>query len=159
MLPLVILFLNLGTGEVFLIILVIIMFFGTKNLPQLARGLGKGIRDFREAAGNIQREIQSSTEEIKQNINLNQEMSEIRQAAAAMQGDIQQGLDNIDRQIEEGMKEEEKKKTEEQRQKNLAAAEKNQLPEAEQKQENPVPPTDEQAGENENPIPGSIRRK
>lgn len=90
-----ILFLNLGAGEVFIIILIIVMFFGTKNLPQLARGLGKGIRDFREAAGNIQREIQEGAEEMKKTVNLQAEIDELKAATDVMKGDIQQGLDNI----------------------------------------------------------------
>lgn len=90
-----ILFLNLGAGEVFIIILIIVMFFGTKNLPQLARGLGKGIRDFREAAGNIQREIQEGAEEMKKNINLQEEIDELKAATDVMKNDIQEGLNNI----------------------------------------------------------------
>lgn len=90
-----ILFLNLGAGEVFIIILIIVMFFGTKNLPQLARGLGKGIRDFREAAGNIQREIQEGAEEMKKTVNLQEEIDELKAATDVMKNDIQEGLNNI----------------------------------------------------------------
>ena len=36
-------FFNLGTGEILLILLVVLLLFGAKRLPELARGLGKGI--------------------------------------------------------------------------------------------------------------------
>ncbi|HIB05002.1 MAG TPA: twin-arginine translocase TatA/TatE family subunit [Candidatus Marinimicrobia bacterium] len=40
---------NLGTGELLLIFLVILLLFGAKRLPELARGLGKGINEFKDA--------------------------------------------------------------------------------------------------------------
>ena len=64
------LFLNLGGGEVFIIVIVILLFFGSKKIPELARGLGKGMREFKDAANGIQREIEESanaaTKEIKE---------------------------------------------------------------------------------------------
>jgi sec-independent protein translocase protein TatA len=39
---------NLGYGEMLLIVLVIILLFGGKKIPELARGLGRGIREFKE---------------------------------------------------------------------------------------------------------------
>ena len=39
---------NLGTGELVLIFLVILLLFGAKRLPELARGLGKGINEFKD---------------------------------------------------------------------------------------------------------------
>jgi len=50
-------FLNIGTQEMVLIIIVILLLFGGKKLPELARGLGKGIRDFKDASEGIKREI------------------------------------------------------------------------------------------------------
>ena len=65
------LFFNLGGGEIFIILLVILLFFGSKRIPELARGLGKGIREFKDATGNIQREIQDSAKVIKDETDLN----------------------------------------------------------------------------------------
>jgi sec-independent protein translocase protein TatA len=69
MILLTLLFLNLGGSEVMLILLVILLFFGSKNIPNLARGLGKGMREFREATDGIKREIENSaspvTDEMK----------------------------------------------------------------------------------------------
>ena len=41
---------GLGGTEIFLIILVLLLFFGGKRIPELARGLGKGIREFKDAS-------------------------------------------------------------------------------------------------------------
>ena len=41
------------------------MFFGSKKIPELARGLGKGIREFKDATGDVQREIQKSIKDIE----------------------------------------------------------------------------------------------
>ena len=41
--------LGLGTSEIILILSVVLLFFGAKQLPELARGLGKGVREFRDA--------------------------------------------------------------------------------------------------------------
>ena len=48
---------GLGTGEIILILLIILIFFGAKKIPELAQGLGKGMREFRKAAKDIQEEI------------------------------------------------------------------------------------------------------
>ncbi len=59
------LFLNLGGGEVVLILMVVLLFFGAKNIPNLAKGLGKGLREFKDATEGIKREIEKSSEEVE----------------------------------------------------------------------------------------------
>jgi sec-independent protein translocase protein TatA len=49
---------NLGTGEIILILLIVLIFFGAKKIPELAQGLGKGLREFRKAAKDIQEEVE-----------------------------------------------------------------------------------------------------
>lgn len=49
---------NIGTGEILLILLIVLIFFGAKKIPELAQGLGKGIREFRKATRDIQDEIE-----------------------------------------------------------------------------------------------------
>lgn len=46
------------------IFLVIILFFGSNKIPELARGLGKGIREFKNATSGVQREIEESMKEV-----------------------------------------------------------------------------------------------
>jgi sec-independent protein translocase protein TatA len=48
---------GLGGTEIMLIIFVMLLFFGGKKIPELARGLGKGIREFNNARANIESEI------------------------------------------------------------------------------------------------------
>jgi sec-independent protein translocase protein TatA len=50
-------FLNMGGGEIMIILAVVLLLFGGKKLPELARGLGKGIRDFKDASEGVKREI------------------------------------------------------------------------------------------------------
>jgi sec-independent protein translocase protein TatA len=53
-------FLNIGTGELVLIVLFVLMFFGSKSIPEFARTLGKGMREFRNASDAVKREISDS---------------------------------------------------------------------------------------------------
>jgi sec-independent protein translocase protein TatA len=52
---------NLGTTEILLIVLVIVIFFGAKKIPELAQGLGKGIREFKKAAREIDNDDEADT--------------------------------------------------------------------------------------------------
>ena len=56
---------GIGTGELVLIGFVFLLFFGSKKIPDLARGLGKGMREFKDAASGIQREIENEASKIK----------------------------------------------------------------------------------------------
>ncbi len=57
MLGFVLLFFDIGGGEIILILVVALVLFGGDKLPELARGLGKGIRDFKDASEGVKREI------------------------------------------------------------------------------------------------------
>lgn len=72
----VFLFLNMGGGELFLVILVVILLFGSDKLPEIAKGLGKGIREINNAKAQIQNEIQNHTGSFKEE--LAKHTSEIR---------------------------------------------------------------------------------
>ena len=54
-------FFNFGTGEILLILLVVLLLFGAKRLPELARGLGKGINEFRDAVDDSKKQIMDET--------------------------------------------------------------------------------------------------
>jgi sec-independent protein translocase protein TatA len=51
---------NLGGTEIFVIVFVILLFFGAKKLPELARGLGKGIREFKDATKDVKENIEKA---------------------------------------------------------------------------------------------------
>ena len=50
----------LGWTEIAVIVFVVLLLFGAKKLPELARGMGKGIREFKRASRDIQYELESS---------------------------------------------------------------------------------------------------
>ena len=49
-----------GGWELVVIVMVIILLFGAKKIPELAKGLGKGIREFKDASKEIKDEIEQS---------------------------------------------------------------------------------------------------
>lgn len=59
------LFNSLGGGELLLIGLAILLFFGGKKLPELMRGLGKGIREFQDAKNEVKDQINKELDETK----------------------------------------------------------------------------------------------
>ena len=63
MLSSTLLFLNLGGGEIFVILLVVLLFFGSKRIPELAKGLGKGMREFKDAMSGIENEVRNAAKE------------------------------------------------------------------------------------------------
>ncbi|MBI1805033.1 MAG: twin-arginine translocase TatA/TatE family subunit [Ignavibacteriae bacterium] len=50
---------NLGTPEIIIIGLIILVLFGAKRIPEFMQGLGKGVREFRKAARDVQNEIET----------------------------------------------------------------------------------------------------
>ena len=54
---------SLGWNEILLILLVVLLLFGGRKIPELMRGLGKGIREFNDAKSNVRREIEESANE------------------------------------------------------------------------------------------------
>jgi sec-independent protein translocase protein TatA len=62
------LFLNLGMSEVLLILFVVLLLFGSKGLPNVARTLGKGIQEFKKASESIQKDVMNSTGEISHQV-------------------------------------------------------------------------------------------
>jgi sec-independent protein translocase protein TatA len=56
-------FFNVGGPELVMITLLALMLFGGKKLPELARGFGKAMREFRQAASGVEQEIKRAMEE------------------------------------------------------------------------------------------------
>lgn len=54
---------NLGATEIILIAFVVLLLFGGKKIPELMRGLGKGVREFKDAKDNVRRELEESITE------------------------------------------------------------------------------------------------
>ncbi len=58
-----VLILGLGTGEIVLILLVVLLLFGGKKIPELMRGMGRGIREFNDAKDKVSSEIKKGMDE------------------------------------------------------------------------------------------------
>jgi len=56
---------NLGAGEIILIVLVVLLLFGAKKIPELARGIGKGMSEFKKGIKDVESEIKSADTETK----------------------------------------------------------------------------------------------
>ncbi len=56
---------NIGTGEFIIIFLVILILFGAKKIPDLAQGLGKGIREFKKAVKDVEENVKKETTDQK----------------------------------------------------------------------------------------------
>lgn len=48
---------NLGAMEIIIIVLVILLLFGAKRIPEMAKGIGKGMREFKKAVKDVEEEI------------------------------------------------------------------------------------------------------
>ncbi len=53
----ILLFLNLGTGEIILIVAIILLLFGGRKIPELMRGLGKGVKSFKQGMNEVEDEL------------------------------------------------------------------------------------------------------
>lgn len=60
---------NLGAGEIIVIALIVLLLFGGKKIPELMKGLGKGVRSFKEGMNNIENDIENSGTEKSSNEN------------------------------------------------------------------------------------------
>ncbi|GBD88573.1 sec-independent protein translocase protein TatAd [bacterium BMS3Abin03] len=56
---------NLGAGEIILILLVILILFGAKKIPELARGIGKGMSEFKKGLKEVEDEIKTVDKDTK----------------------------------------------------------------------------------------------
>jgi len=55
----------IGGWEVLVVLLLILLLFGGKRLPELARNLGKGVREFKQASSSLTEEVEKAKPEIK----------------------------------------------------------------------------------------------
>ncbi len=53
----------LGFNEIMIILIIVLLLFGGRKIPELMRGLGRGIREFNDAKSNVRREIEEGTAE------------------------------------------------------------------------------------------------
>ncbi|MBK5721065.1 twin-arginine translocase TatA/TatE family subunit [Dysgonomonas sp. Marseille-P4677] len=56
---------NLGTGEIIIIAIVVLLLFGGRKIPELMKGLGKGIKNFKEGVKGIEDDIEGNDDKTK----------------------------------------------------------------------------------------------
>ena len=63
MLDSILLLFNLGTGEIIVIVLVILLLFGGKKIPELMKGVGKGVKSFKQGLNEVEDEITKASDD------------------------------------------------------------------------------------------------
>jgi sec-independent protein translocase protein TatA len=56
----------LGFNEILIILIIVLLLFGGKKIPELMRGLGRGMREFNDAKNNVRKEIEEGVSEKEQ---------------------------------------------------------------------------------------------
>lgn len=56
---------NLGTGEIIIIAIIVLLLFGGRKIPELMKGLGKGIKNFKEGVKGIEDDIEGNEDKSK----------------------------------------------------------------------------------------------
>lgn len=82
----------IGFQEIVLIIFIAVLVFGPDKIPEIARGLGEGVRAMREATDEIKREVMSSTEKM----DVSKELKDSTK-------DIQEEIDNAKKEIDDAV--------------------------------------------------------
>ena len=59
----------LGTQEIIIILVIVLLLFGGRKIPELMRGLGRGVREFNDAKNNVRQEIENNVNDIKKEPN------------------------------------------------------------------------------------------
>ncbi len=89
-------FLFFGGPEIMVVLLLVVMLFGANKIPEIARGLGKGMRQVKDATNDIKREINESAK--SQGIdtdlakNINKEISEVKDNIDDLTGPIKRNM-------------------------------------------------------------------
>ncbi len=74
-----ILFLNdFGTGELLFIMMAVLILFGAKSIPSIAKTLGRGMREIKQASDEIKRDITKSATEMRRDLNMDQHLESLK---------------------------------------------------------------------------------
>ncbi len=98
----ILIFNDIAGSEILLILVFILIFFGSKSIPTLAKTFGKTIRQIKDATEDVQNEIKKSGIDIKKDLNLTTLIEETK-------NDIQRPLDQMANEIDSSIKYQPKK--------------------------------------------------
>ncbi|HEV8507880.1 MAG TPA: twin-arginine translocase TatA/TatE family subunit [Chitinophagaceae bacterium] len=59
----------LGTQEIIIILVIVLLLFGGRKIPELMRGLGRGVREFNDAKNNVRKEIEDNVNNVNSGVN------------------------------------------------------------------------------------------
>ncbi len=85
-------FLFISGGEIFVILVIVLMLFGADKIPDIARGLGKGMRQLKDATSDIKREITDTVE--KQGIDT-EFVKDIKKDITKVRNKVQDNIDDV----------------------------------------------------------------
>jgi sec-independent protein translocase protein TatA len=89
-------FLFISGQEIFIIMLIVVMLFGADKIPEIARGLGKGIRQVKDATNDIKKEINESAKKQGLDTNLtkdlNKEINDVKKDIDDFTGPIKRNM-------------------------------------------------------------------
>lgn len=99
-------FLFISGAEIFFIMFIVVMVFGADKIPEIARGLGKGMRQLKDATEDIKNEIQKSAE--KQGIDtsftkdIKSSIDNVKQSIdSSFTNDVKKGIDVVKKDVDE----------------------------------------------------------
>ncbi|PQJ68721.1 Sec-independent protein translocase subunit TatA/TatB [Polaribacter butkevichii] len=82
--------------EIMVVMLIVVMLFGADKIPEIARGLGKGMRQVKDATNDIKREINESSEKIGVDTditkNINKEITDVKDSIDDITGPIKRNM-------------------------------------------------------------------
>ena len=89
-------FLFISGAEIFVILVIVLMLFGADKIPEIARGLGKGMRQIKDATNDIKREITDTVE--KQGIDT-EFVREIKEDFTKVKNKVQDNIEDVTKPI------------------------------------------------------------
>jgi len=93
-------FLFIGGPEIFMILLIVVMLFGADKIPEIARGLGKTMRQVKDATNDIKKEINESAK--KQGLDTDF-AKDIKDTVKKVKNSVQDNIDDITGPIKRGL--------------------------------------------------------
>lgn len=100
MLNSVLLFLDVSGGEIMVIMLFILMFFGSKKIPELARGLGKTMREFQNASNGLKQELLSETHKLREEVSTLRQDLQQKAGLDQINGELNTLSDNVSKEVD-----------------------------------------------------------
>jgi len=96
-------------GEIVLVMLVALLFFGSKAIPDIAKTLGKGVREFKKATEEIKRELEENTSDIKRDIRemketVEQETKKIGENIEKVSMEVEEKTTNLTNEVDQEFK-------------------------------------------------------